>query len=113
MNISMNITARMSLLIGAGLLAAGLATGPAQASPPPPYDDGDTIGYFSDRSDCDWVARVGDLQNRWDSPRCSMVDRGPHRYMWELTADRRGTTNDFPDHHHGGPHHGPTHHPRP
>ncbi|GAA0584750.1 hypothetical protein GCM10010172_82170 [Paractinoplanes ferrugineus] len=87
----MHTTTKLSMLLGAGLLTAVIGAGPAQASPaPPPHDDNDVIGYFDDRSDCEWVARIGDMQHRWDDADCDPVRFGPHRGMWALSADDNG-----------------------
>jgi hypothetical protein len=113
----MHFTARLPILIGAGLLSAAIGAGPAQAAgatpqgPQPPHHQGDTIGYFDNRSDCEWVGRLGELQNRWDDADCDSVDRGPNRGMYELTADTDNVRdNGFPgDHFPGGGPHGPHH----
>ncbi|WP_433367322.1 hypothetical protein ACQPZX_39415 [Actinoplanes sp. CA-142083] len=83
----MKATARLSVLIGAGLLAGGLAAGPAQASPGHSHDNYDVIGYFDDESDCDAVADFGERVGHWDDAYCDEVESGPHDGMWALTAD--------------------------
>jgi hypothetical protein len=83
----MNTTARLSVLIGAGLLAGGLAAGPAQAAPGHSDDNNDVIGYFDDQSDCESVADYGEAAGRWDDAYCDEVENGPHDGMWALTAD--------------------------
>jgi hypothetical protein len=120
----MHFTARLPILIGAGLLSAAIGAGPAQAAgatpqgPQPPHGQGqgDLIGYFENRSDCEWVGRLGDMQNRWDQYDCDSVDHGQFRGMYELTADSNNANdNGFPgdhhpgDHHPGGGGHGPHH----
>jgi hypothetical protein len=105
----MYTTARLSVLLGAGLLTAALGAGPAQAAgsgtpaPPPPHGhNNDTVGYFMTRSDCEWIGWIGDLQNRWDNPGCNDVNYGPHRGMWQLTAQRRDVgSNGWPGLPHG------------
>jgi hypothetical protein len=105
----MHITARLPILIGAGLLSAAIGAGPAQAAgsssggpQPPHHGQGDLIGYFTDRDDCQWAGRQGDLQNRWDDPHCDTVDRGQFASLWRLTADRQdGHDNGMPGHGHG------------
>ncbi|MEV6847023.1 hypothetical protein [Actinoplanes sp. NPDC051411] len=113
----MHITARLPILIGAGLLSAAIGAGPAQAAgatpqgPQPPHGQGDLIGYFQNRSDCEWVGRLGDMQNRWDQYDCNSVDYGQFRDMYELTADsynahdNGGPGNHYPGDHHSGDHH--------
>jgi hypothetical protein len=113
----MHITARLPILIGAGLLSAAIGAGPAQAAgatpqgPQPPHGQSDLIGYFDNRTDCEWVGRLGDMQNRWDDPECDSVDYGPFRGMWKLTADSGYVhDNGYPgDHHYPGGGHGPHH----
>jgi hypothetical protein len=83
----MNATVRLSVLIGAGLLAGGLAAGPAQASPGHSYDNDDVIGYFDEESDCESVADLGEQVGRWDDAYCDEVESGPHDGMWALSAD--------------------------
>jgi hypothetical protein len=86
----MNTKARLSVLIGTGLVAGLALAGPANAAPaPPPRGQGEAVGYFQSRSDCDWAGRAGDMQNRWDDPNCSMVNNGPLRGWWVLRVDRR------------------------
>jgi hypothetical protein len=115
----MHITARLPILIGAGLLSAAIGAGPAQAAgaspqgPQPPHrGQGDLVGYFQNRSDCDWAGRLGELQHRWDNARCDSVDFGMFRGLYKLTADTRNVhDSSFPGDHHpgGGPHGGPQH----
>jgi len=118
----MHITARLPILIGAGLLSAAIGAGPAQAAgasfqgPQPPHGQGDLIGYFQNRSDCEWAGRLGDMQNRWDNHDCDSVDHGMFRGMYELTAESNDVHDSgFPGDHHpgGGGHHpgGGDHHP--
>lgn len=98
----MHTTARLSVLIGAGLLAGVMGAGPAHAAPaPPPNHNKDVVGYFLNRMDCDWVGNAGDTLHRWNDPNCDQVNYGPHRGMWELSVDRYGGSTGFP----GGPHH--------
>jgi hypothetical protein len=114
----MHFTARLPILIGAGLLSAAIGAAPAQAAgashqgPQPPHGQGDLIGYFENRSDCDWAARLGEMQNRWDRSNCDDVNHGPFRGMYELTADVNNAHDngypgdDYPgDHYPGGGHH--------
>ncbi|MEU4236108.1 hypothetical protein [Actinoplanes sp. NPDC026619] len=93
----MHTTAKLSMLLGAGLLTAIVGAGPAQASPaPPPRHDEDVIGYFSNSYDCEWVGRLGDSQNRWEDPDCDQVSWGPYRGQYVLKAERRDH-NGWPD----------------
>ncbi|MFI6074339.1 hypothetical protein ACIA5C_22535 [Actinoplanes sp. NPDC051343] len=112
----MHFTARLPILIGAGLLSAAIGAAPAQAAgashqgPQPPHGQGDLIGYFENRSDCDWAARLGEMQNRWDRSNCDDVNHGPFRGMYELTADvNNAHDNGYPGDHHPGGGHGPHH----
>jgi hypothetical protein len=90
----MHTTAKLSMLLGAGVLTAIVGAGPAQASPaPPPRGQDDVIGYFSNRMDCEWIGRLGDAQNRWDDPDCDQVNFGPYRNTYVLKAERRGSFN--------------------
>jgi hypothetical protein len=105
----MHFTARLPILIGAGLLSAAIGAGPAQAAgatpqgPQPPHGQGDLIGYFDNRSDCQWVGRLGEMQNRWDDYDCDNVDHGQFRGMYELTADSNNANdNGFPGGHNQG-----------
>ena len=90
----MYTTARLSMLIGAGLLTAMVGAGPAQAAgqqPQPPQHQTTTVGYFRTLSDCDWVGQTGDMQNRWNNPDCNQVNDGMFRGMWRLDVDRYGS----------------------
>ncbi|GIM90960.1 hypothetical protein [Paractinoplanes toevensis] len=81
----MRTTTKLSMLLGAGIMTAVIGAAPAQASPaPPPGHDDDVIAYFDNRSDCFWVARMG--QRHWDDPECNPVRFGPYRGMWALTS---------------------------
>ena len=82
----MNTTVRLSVLVGAGLLAGGLAAGPAQASPGHSHDSNDMVGYFADESDCESIADLGDQLGRWRDASCDKVNGGAHDGMWALTA---------------------------
>jgi hypothetical protein len=100
----MSVMTRISVLIGAGLLAgATLGAGTAQASQRPAHDQ-DVVGYFSSQYDCQWVARLGEQMNRWHSGSCDQVGN-QFRGLWRLEVDR--AANDT-----GGPWHGPAG-PRP
>jgi hypothetical protein len=104
----MHFTARLPILIGAGLLSAAIGAGPAQAAgashqgPQPPHhgQGNDLIGYFQNRSDCEWVGRIGEMQNRWDNADCE-----PYRGQWRLMADENNAHDN--GHQDGG--HGPHH----
>jgi len=94
----MRTTTRVSMLLGAGLLSAVVGVGPAQASPAPPPHSQDVIGYFSSRFDCEWVARAGEIQHRWNDADCDLIRFGPYRGMWVLKADRMGIGQGWPGH---------------
>ena len=105
----MHITARLPILIGAGLLSAAIGAGPAQAAgssaqgPQPPHNQGDTVGYFDNRMDCEWVGTVGESQDRWNSHDCTDVNFGPYHGMWRLDVDRSGDHDTgWPGHDNGG-----------
>ena len=95
----MHTTARLSILLGAGVLTAMVSAGPALAAgsanqpPPPRGNDNQVIGFFRTETDCDWAGRVGDAQNRWDDPHCNQVDAVALRGWWRLTADRNGNVS--------------------
>jgi hypothetical protein len=99
----MYTTARLSTLIGAGLLAAIFGAGPAQAAnsasqqpAPPHHDNGLTVvGYFRSMSDCQWVGQVGERQNRWDNPDCDQPNNGMYQNLWRLRVDRN-SDNGWP-----------------
>jgi hypothetical protein len=92
----MNTTARVSALIGAGLLAGVLAAPPAQAAPvSPPHIT--AVGYFMNQIDCEWVGAAGEHTNHWTDSHCLRVNRGPHRGMYLLTVEGYTSTG------HGGP----------
>ena len=96
-------TARLSMLIGAGLLTAVVGAGPAQAAghqPQPPHPSRTTVGYFRTQSDCNWTGQAGDMQNRWDNPDCNQAYDGMYRNLWRLDVDRYGSTS-WPGHGHG------------
>lgn len=110
----MNTKARITVLLGAGLLAGAMAAGPAQAAPapPPPPNQGDVVGLFQSRPDCDWAGRAGEALHRWNDPSCDFVTFGPYRGWWILRVDRFGSTG-WPGNGHGHGHgggHGPGHH---
>ncbi|GAA2659027.1 hypothetical protein [Paractinoplanes durhamensis] len=108
----MRTTTKLSMLLGATLLTAVIGAGPAQASPaPPPHNNQDTIGYFSNRFDCEWVGRLGDAQHRWDDPDCDQVNWGPYRNQWVLKADRNN--NGWPGQNQGWPGQGQNQGPSP
>ena len=96
-------TARLSMLVGAGLLTAMVGAGPAQAAghqPQPPHSSTTTVGYFRTQSDCDWVGKAGAMHNRWNNPDCSQVSDGMYRNLWRLDVSRYGSTS-WPGHGHG------------
>ena len=107
----MNTMARLSVLIGAGLLTGASLAGPAQASPAgpqPPHMQGYVVGYFNDQSDCQWVGHVGNAQDRWDNQYCDQVDYGPYRGLWRLRVQSMGDgDNGWPGGGPGGGHGGP------
>ena len=90
----MRTTARLSVLIGAGLLAGAVGAGPAQAAgshvPAPPSHGmpRDVVGYLKTKADCEWIGQVGDQMHRWDNPHCDAGD-GALRGWWKLTVERR------------------------
>lgn len=108
----MRFTARLPILIGAGLLSAAIGAGPAQAAgtspqgPQPPHrGQGDLIGYFQNRNDCDWAGRLGEMQNRWDHSNCDDVTYGPFRGLYRLTGDVRSVhDSSYPGSHNPGDH---------
>ena len=106
----MNTMARLSVLIGAGLLTGASLAGPAQASPAapqPPHGQGYVVGYFNDQSDCQWVGRVGNSQGRWDGQYCDQAFDGPYRGLWRLKVQSMGGDSGWPGGGPGGGHEGP------
>jgi len=100
----MNTMARLSVLIGAGLMTGASLAGPAQAGPAGPqprHDQGYVVGFFRDQSDCQWVGRVGSSEGRWYGPYCDQVSDGMYRGLWRLKVHSNGDNDN------GWPHHGP------
>lgn len=75
---------------------------PAASAAPQPPRNSDTVGYFSDRSDCQWVGDSGRAQNRWVAYDCDRAG-GMYRGMWQLNVRRYGQTR-WPGGPNGNPH---------
>jgi hypothetical protein len=95
----MNRVTRMLAIAGLGLGAAvTIGAGPAQAAGTTTqgtthsaasqarggWDDDEVVGYFSSRSGCERVGRIGEIRDRWDDYDCSRVRFGVNRGAWVL-----------------------------
>ncbi|GAB2570384.1 hypothetical protein Aab01nite_06140 [Paractinoplanes abujensis] len=114
----MKAATRILTLVGLSLMTgATLGAAPAMAStsaPDPaartatttadqPRRDREwTFGYYDTRRECEWIGRVGERRDRWDSYDCDLVRWGRHRGDWQLTVEKdrdwRDRGRDWRDH---------------